>query len=181
MDRRSEFAAGHLGFCLAEMMAEIEDQLSRHAAARALEQLDARETAAEPVTAVDAATLRAALVSRLAAEPLTIVRRKLLEINALLTTGSVDSAAGVEPAGNVADLAAFRQEKRSASQSQARPRTLRRVAGAVGGLAMLALASLASIPSLGWISRSPGIDILTAISPPHAPAPASHVGIADAH
>jgi hypothetical protein len=180
MDRRSEFAAGHLGFCLAEMLAEIDDQLSRHAAARALEQLEARELAGEPVTTVDAASLRHALLGRIAADPRSIARRKLLEINALLITGT---GSGAEPrsAGKVVDLTAFRQEQQAASQPSSRPRSLRRVAGAVSGLAILALASFASASSLSWIGRVSGFEIVTVFSRPNAATPASRVGIVDAH
>ncbi len=181
MDRSSEFAAGHLGFCLAEMLAEIDDQLSRHAAVRALEQLEAREMASEPMTTVDAASLRAALVDRIATDPRSIARRKLLEINALLIAGVADPVARPETAANVTDLAAVRQEKLKSSQPVTRPRGLRRVAGAVAGLAIVALAGFSSVPSLNWIGRSSGIDIVTAISRPSTAAPASHVGIVDAH
>jgi len=181
MDRRSEFAAGHLGFCLAEMLAEIDDQLSQHAAVRALEQLEARNKAGEPLTTVDAASLRTALASRIDADPRTMVRRKLLEINALLTTGGAEPAARTQATANVTDLTAFRQEKASSGQPVARPRKLRRLVGAVAGLAIVAVASLASIPSPGWIGRSAGMDILTAIARPSPVTPVSRVGIVDSH
>lgn len=178
MDRLNEFAAGHLGFCLAEMLAEIDDQLSRHTAARALDQLDARQAAGQPIEAVCASNLRARLVEKLASDPLVLARRKLVEVNTILTSGT---APGGASSSNVTDLARVRQQRRSAANPATSADRPRLMAFPGRGVAVMALCALATLSSLGWVARTPGIDILTAIAPPHGPVPAAQVGIADAH
>ncbi len=90
----------HIQFMLDEIEAEIAALEDRCQLTAALRQLDAREAAGEPVTAVCAQTLRALIARQLATSPLAASRRKLAELRAILVATPVGAALP----SNVVDL-----------------------------------------------------------------------------
>lgn len=176
-------ATGHLGLCLAEMLAEIDDQLARLEEVRALAQLDEREAAGQPLEAVCGKALRARLETTIATHKLTAARRKLVELHALLTgpvlapaptaapEPAVETAAVPAPAATVTDLATARAAKATAPTRQ-RPALITGTARALATVGMLLLAGAGTATYIGQLGRITGLD-LAATTMPATPPPTS--------
>lgn len=185
---------GHLGFCLDEMLAEIDEQLANLEAVRALAQLNEREARGETLLAVCGKALREGLELQVAGHRLTRARAKLLEVDAVLASGSIADAmvappvpvaemapVAAAPDATVADLAAYRSKKAEfpkASNGKA-PGRAGNVARAMLAAGLLALGGLGSVSYVGQSARLPAFDISVSAFPP--PSVTGRAGFAANH
>lgn len=95
----------HIQYCLEEILAEIDVLLEGHTLVRALAQLDRREAADDPVTAIDGVDLRDCIIGRVRGLPLSQVRRCILEAKDLVGA-AFGSSEPVPPRSNVILLSA---------------------------------------------------------------------------
>ena len=189
MLRSERDTLGHLGYCLDEMLAEIDDQLGRLEAVRALAQLDEREARGDTVQAVCGKCLRATLEQQVAGHRLSLARAKIVAAQAILAptselSGAVAAAetpTAVPPAApkssdagsaTVTDLAAYRAAKSAPRGGRAVARAARVMLAA----GLLALGGLGGLGSAGYVShalRLPGFEIsVSAMPTPAVTAPA---------
>ncbi|MFM9939572.1 MAG: hypothetical protein ACKVP7_08760 [Hyphomicrobiaceae bacterium] len=170
---------GHLGLCLDEMIAEVEAQLETLEAVQALAQLETREALGETLTAVCGPSLRASLKRQIASHPLTTARRKLAELQLILSPLEVVSTPQDDTAtvATVTDLAAYRAERAEPVAAAvvaipaSPPAAPRRLGRTLAMLALLAATGLGSLSVASQLGRIPGFDIsVTAIPTPSAAA-----------
>jgi hypothetical protein len=142
-------AGPHMAFCIAEMLAELDQKLAEDQAVRALAQLEAREARGEPISALCGASLKAALQRRIAQNPLTIARRKLLEIAEVLEVAADRRADGppAPEAGTVIALAPARAA--AAERAERRSAPTHRVGRIVAAACLSATLLLASAFQVG--------------------------------
>lgn len=180
---------GHLGFCLHEMLAEIDDQLQRLDIVRALAQLDAREACGEMLEAVCGKALRQNLERQVAEHRLTRAKAKLVELQGVLDPNAPESvpvavvpAATVQAtpvAADVADLAVYRASKAEKTAAKTTRSAVAGVARVVLAAGLLALGGLGSASYVGQSVRLPGFDISVSAIP--TPAATSRTGLASSY
>ncbi len=171
MLHRERNGLGHLGLCLDEMIAEVEDQLAHLEIVRALAQLDAREAQGEVLTVICATSLRRSLERQIAGHRLTIARRQLAELQRVFdvappVASSSAIPTAIAPAAPVADLAAYRAERAQpasvtvpTTSTTSTTRSTRRLGGTLAMLALLAVSALGTLSYVGQAVRLPGFDI----------------------
>lgn len=147
-------AMSHIRFCVAEMMAEIDEGLACDERVRALAQLDARESEGRPLEAVCGRALRASLEGAIGAGKLARARLKLAELQAILDGPErVETGPGLPVATATAEVVVLAAHREAKAQPAGERKPARAAARALGIGALFMLGALAATPIVSPLAR----------------------------